>query len=159
MVLFISIRRKNPRCLFWKLQLNLQPHYPGGNFVTLNMEAEQTGWKRQRWSVGEWKRRDRPPTRPLDDALDPSLSLLLCVFARVCVCVCNALCSARTLWSVRRCCCTQIKCVFWMRGTVGGVCVCRLIIAGCLCFASACTTVCVHVCECVGICSRVWAVI
>lgn len=25
------------------LQLNLQPHYPGGNFVTLNMEAEQTG--------------------------------------------------------------------------------------------------------------------
>lgn len=43
-----------------------------------------------------------------------------------------------------------------MRGSVGGVCVRCLIIAGCLCFASACMIVCVQVCvydetqRCVG---------
>lgn len=56
--------------------------------------------------------------------------------------VCNELCWTRTLWSVRRCCCTQIKCVFWMCCSVGGVCVHRLIIAGCLCFVSSCVIAC-----------------
>lgn len=147
---------RSPRRSFSKLQLNLQPHSPGGDVVTLNVEVEQTGWKRQRWSVGERRRRERPPTRPLDDALYLSLSPLLCVCLNVCVCVCKALCSVRTLWSVRRCCCTQIKCVFWMRGSVGGVCVRRLIIAGCLCFASACMIVCV--CVCMMRRSSVWVV-
>lgn len=70
------------------------------------------------------------------------------VCARLRACVCNELCSARTLWSVRRCCCAQIKCVFWM----SGVCVRRLIIAGCLCFASAYVIVCACVRPCTVVC-------
>lgn len=49
-----------------------------------------------------------------------------------------------------------IKCVFWMRCSVGGVCVHRLIIAGCLCFASACVTVCTCLCVCMMRRSSVW---
>lgn len=75
---------RSPRRRFWKLQLNLQPHYPGGDVVTLNVEVEQTGWKRQRWSVGERQRRERPPTMLLDDAL---ICLCQCVCACVRVCV------------------------------------------------------------------------
>lgn len=48
------------------------------------------------------------------------------------------------------------KTCFRMRGSVGGVCVRRLIIAGCLCFASVCVIM--VVCLCAGTMVCVWAV-
>lgn len=49
-------------------------------------------WSRQderdRDRVWEGEREERPPTRPLDDALYLSLSPLLCVSVCLCICVC-----------------------------------------------------------------------
>lgn len=145
---------RSPRRSFGKLQLKLQPLYPGGDVVTLNVEVEPTGWKRQSRSVGGRKRRETTYEAAWWCAVSVFVTASMCV----CLCVCDELCWARTLWSVRRCCCTQIKCVFWMRRSVGGVCVRRLIIAGCLCFASACMTACAHVGVCLTRRSSMWVV-
>lgn len=74
---------------FWKLQLNLQPLYPGGDVVTLNVEVEQTGWKRQRWSVGWRKRRETTYEAAWWCAVSVFVTAsCVCLYLYVYVCVC-----------------------------------------------------------------------